>query len=256
MRVGIIPCILSLIFTVFWMGSAAQETTLKKLQDAWLSAFNGNTLERSILDVYVSNPVADYGDGFSVGKMDVYLSLVNFRSEAGILTEAEQFGGTTDTRNNYLETGWMKGNENKTAYAYVTAWRNSGGNYNKEFEMVFAGAGKGKIPHEAIAEKRRQWETFSNNHDPGQLVSEVYTPNAVYVNNGEVTRGRTQIARRYDYMSSPSWKISLTALHLLRVSDELVIELGKYVSSGEGRYVLIWKKQKDGEWLAELDFNF
>lgn len=156
---------------------------------------------------------------------------------------------------NIMSLGYLKSAED--LFGVLIAWRKKGEQYLKEFETII------KIePHninfdpEILNKQRRNWEKYSNAHDPGGLLENVYSSDSYYFNGGKIDLGRETITERYGYMKNQNWNIRLEAKGLIPVSEDVVLEIGKYYSTGEGQYLLIWEKQSTGAWQIKLDFNF
>ena len=154
-----------------------------------------------------------------------------------------------------MSLGYLKSADD--LFGILIAWRKKGEHYLKEFETIIKiEPQKISFEPEILNEQRRNWEKYSNAHDPAGLLENVYSPDSYYFNNGKIDQGRETITERYDYMKNQSWNIRLEAKGLIPVSEDVVLEIGKYYSTGEGQYLLIWEKQSTGTWQIKLDFNF
>lgn len=233
-----------------------QQKFVTKLQGYWLESLNETTINRGILDYYSPSGAVDYGSGLSKGQMDIYMSLVNLKNQVSEVTAKSIIGRAADGMDNHFEMGLLTSGNKGGEYCYFTAWKSTGGKYAKEYEIISKVSVNSQNIDPGIERARKDWMTYSNLHSPEDLTNKVYTKDAVYFNNGEISEGRGSISRRYSYMENTSWRIELTALFQFRTSELQVFEMGKYVSNGEGLYFLIWEKQPDGSWSAVFDLNF
>ncbi|HEV2801477.1 MAG TPA: nuclear transport factor 2 family protein [Pyrinomonadaceae bacterium] len=124
---------------------------------------------------------------------------------------------------------------------------------------------------EMLAEARRaidkgnaQWIEGWEKGDPA-LVAALFTEDGSILSaNGKVTKGRQQILERQragmQYVGR-GVKVSVTTLDLW-LDGETAYETGKYSYKyqqkgqpvvDEGRYVTIWKRQRDGSWKLFMD---
>lgn len=108
---------------------------------------------------------------------------------------------------------------------------------------------------EQLDARRAQWMTRCNAHQAGQLVSELYAPNAVYYNHGPVIQGRDAIADTYQYMNRPDYYLELEPIIVEPVNDHIAFEIGQGKGSYQGKYLLVWQKDEAGQWYILLDSN-
>jgi len=126
---------------------------------------------------------------------------------------------------------------------------------------------------DALAEVRRvidkgnsQWIEGWAKGDAA-MVSEIFADDGVQLaNNGRVFKGRQQIMERQTRaMQSvePGVKVTVTTVDVW-LDGDAAYETGKYkyeyVEKGkpntdEGRYVVIWRRQKDGSWKVAMDMG-
>ncbi len=191
---------------------------------------------------------------FHHGAASIGPPLEAWRTTSGDIRKVRTEAAAAHGPQHYFEMGQYRlGNQER--HAYVIAWKKVDDQWLREFEVIDPKTTGSTVPP-GITQARTKWVELSNAHDHGKLVEEIYTADAIYFNNGQVDQGTLPISQRYAYMSSPNWHISLHPIHVMPVQDDLCYEIGKYVSNGEGHYLLIWQKQVDGHWQALLDFNF
>jgi ketosteroid isomerase-like protein len=56
-------------------------------------------------------------------------------------------------------------------------------------------------------------------------------------------------------MSNESYQLTLNPITIETVNPETVFEIGQCEGSYNGKYILIWKKQTDGQWRIWVDSN-
>ncbi|MBD3617551.1 MAG: nuclear transport factor 2 family protein [Gracilimonas sp.] len=163
----------------------------------------------------------------------------------------------------YLSAGNLITDKNQLVL--LTGWRNVGGNWKKEIDILLTQ----KSPSSQVDEKRinaldterEKWVTLANQHNPEAHIEVSYTEDATYFGNGRKSAGRAEIADRYSYMENPNYEVDLENEQLWNISEGQVLEVGRYftgsVRSGDGGiYVILWEKQSNGSWQIALDFNF
>ena len=124
---------------------------------------------------------------------------------------------------------------------------------------------------DAMAEARRaidkgnaQWIEAWEKGDPAMVAALFTEDGSILSGNGKVTKGRRQILERQkagmQYVGR-GVKVSVTTLDVW-LDGETAYETGKYSYKyqekgkpvvDEGRYVTIWKRQKDGSWKLSVD---
>ena len=162
-----------------------------------------------------------------------------------------------DSDGNYIEMSFTRSkNKNSPTYIYVNAWRKVDDNYQKELEIVDVMKGTENNEYDKIDTQRIKWQLLSNQHKVADLLNITYEDEAIYFNNATAIYGTTRMASTFDYMKDDYWRIELNPVQLIQVNETTAIEIGKYVSRGEGLYAFVWKKQADGYWKISLDFNF
>ena len=108
----------------------------------------------------------------------------------------------------------------------------------------------------------RGWETGD-----AALVAAAFAEDGVWlVEGGKVVKGRGQIAERLkSWMQSlgRGVKVMVTTLDVW-LDGETAFETGKYLyeyqskgkpASDRGKYVAVWKRQKDGSWKLAMDMG-
>jgi ketosteroid isomerase-like protein len=107
-----------------------------------------------------------------------------------------------------------------------------------------------------IDRARKEWMKWCNSHQAGELVKNLYTKDAYYYNRGRLLKGTESITEEYAYMNSPSYSLTLTPKHVELVNSEIAFEIGKCSGSYPNPYMLLWKRQDDGNWKILMDSNY
>ena len=115
----------------------------------------------------------------------------------------------------------------------------------------------------AIDNQNRAYADFYNNKQVQKLV-ELHTINAtVMPPNSKMVKGREEIMKKLNNdVQIGEQDIKFETLELI-VANDLAYETGLYnlnvkPKKGEpfndkGKYIVIWKKDSDGQWLMEID---
>lgn len=150
------------------------------------------------------------------------------------------------------------------SFILFTGWRYVEDEWKKEIDIILIRSIQEEIGDEidaALYSERREWVELANQHNPLAHVRESYTEDAVYFGYGMRSDGHEDIAKRYNYMENTDYQVDLEKRQLTKISDYLVLEVGRYFTGGErkgkgGLYTILWERQNDDEWEITLDFNF
>ena len=112
-----------------------------------------------------------------------------------------------------------------------------------------------KVDTSKITMRRKQWMEYCNTHKVAELVYDLYSPNTLYYNHRPLVKGSQALVREYGYMNSESYSLALHPLIVHVVNDSTVFEIGQCKGSYNGKYILIWKKEEDGQWRIFIDSN-
>ena len=128
---------------------------------------------------------------------------------------------------------------------------------------AFALAGEMDANAKALAKLDDDWSAAAATRDAAKVAS-FYTDDAVvYPPNEPVAVGKAAAQKVWAaYFADPSYKISWKTTHA-EVNGDLGFTSGPYEDSykgadgklvqGKGKYLCVWKKQKDGSWKAIHD---
>lgn len=156
----------------------------------------------------------------------------------------------------------VKFKTSNAAYFQMIIWNRASGEPLRELEVMSESGmeGPANIPkmEQAMVEieqARVQWEKLCNSHAPTDLVSVMYTPNALYYNHKPMVVGRQAITQTYGYMANPNYELDLTPWLTQVVSENMAFEIGYCTGSYGGEYMLVWVKNSEGKWQVLLDSN-
>lgn len=139
-------------------------------------------------------------------------------------------------------------------YIQLVIWRKANGQYLRELDFLVPLV-PGRTDLTALDQARDKWIELCNEHDAAVLVEQLYEPEALYYNHRPVITGREQIAETYSYMNDEEYSLHLDPLVVQPVRQDLVLEVGQCSGSYGGKYVLIWRRNAEGQWQIWMDSN-
>lgn len=143
---------------------------------------------------------------------------------------------------------------NAGSYKQLIIWQTIDSIPKRVFE-VEAKVEKAKNVRSELETRRKLWMQLCNQHQVANLVNELYSENTLYYNHRPLIRGRAALIPTYQYMSNESYQLTLNPITIETVNPETVFEIGQCEGSYNGKYILIWKKQTDGQWRIWVDSN-
>lgn len=145
--------------------------------------------------------------------------------------------------------------QNGILYAQLLIWRLENENKFIEFEFVSEMSEEKYNYEKSISERRNLWVELCNTHNPKNLVNTLYNSNSIYFNHMPLIKGQENLIKEYSYMKNANYKLTLDPLKMLFVNDNLAYEIGQCEGTYKGKYILVWKKENDGEWRVFIDSN-
>lgn len=141
-------------------------------------------------------------------------------------------------------------------YIQLVIWRLENEKIIREFEFTKESTlESAKVDTTTISEKRKLWIELCNTNNPESLVKQLYTNNAIYFNHKPIIIGTEGLIKEYGYMNNKDYNLNLKPLKLEVVNADFAFEIGQCKGSYDGLYILVWKKQFDGNWKIDLDSN-
>lgn len=239
------------------------QKSLKAANKKWLKAANKKESSIVIDNLYFNKACIFYPKGEEGIKVyekfnEPFVSLAEHLVK---IKKIKTLHAVENKIGNFLEIATIK-SKNKNNFSSITAWHKDQGKLRKEVHLVYPisidyfKSAKSGIYDSNIDQARKLWVDFSNSHRPTKLLKVLYTKDALYFNQGVLYKGAKEIDEKYSYMSNKNWKIKLYADKVLQISKDKALEIGHYVSNGKGHYIIVWKKDTEGNWKVEFDFNF
>lgn len=144
---------------------------------------------------------------------------------------------------------------NNTVEKQLVIWKEVEGKQQKEFEYWQSSSLQTALDTIVISNRRARWMELCNSHQVAELVNDLYSKNTMYFNHRPLVRGREALINEYGYMNYEKYSLRLNPLIVEVVNDSTVFEIGQCQGSYGGKYILIWKKDEDGEWRIFIDSN-
>ena len=139
-------------------------------------------------------------------------------------------------------------------FDYVFIGKTVDGDSVRLFEFV-AAANEGAQYPAAVEERRQLWMKYCNNHQVDGLVDELYATDPIYYNHKPLIRGKEMLKREYSYMERQQYRLTLTPIVMEPVNDSIAYEIGQCSGSYDGKYIIVWQLEPDGQWRVLLDSN-
>ena len=216
----------------------------------------GNNDIKSINAEYHPNVVGISKDGVIQGINSMRDFLLQFYQQEGSRSASEETNKISVHKNLFYEVGSFQ-TEKGSEYANIGIWVTENGVQQRILEVLFKTSKRDPITAiNEITAARNKWIGLCNAHDAAKLVNELYTEDAIYYNRGRVLIGREKLSAEYSYMNNPSYSLNLTPSHFQHVNENMVFEIGQCSGSYNLPYLLIWKKEEDGNWRIFFDSNY
>ena len=246
-----------LIFLVLLPLNLQAQPDFVSLQQSWVDSLNAGA---SVSSFYWEDRNLIYSANKS-SSADSITHLVLSEEMTG-LEDYEHFDTFRHDDQRFITVGSLSSDTD--TMLLFTGWRVVDGDWKKEIDgILIRQADQLLISNdlsETIDQQREDWVTLANQHDPQSYINALYSEGATYFSNGQLSEGRAEIVERYVYMENPNYQVDLEKEKLWLVSDEQILEVGRYFTGPErigdgGIYVILWE-QIDDRWMIALDFNF
>ena len=141
-------------------------------------------------------------------------------------------------------------------YIEIVIWRVQGQHRIREFEFTQESTSNSfQTDTTKIAARRKLWVELCNANNAENLVKELYSTNTMYFNHKPIVTGIEALIKEYGYMNNKDYSLNLNPLKLEIVNTNFAFEIGKCSGSYNGKYILVWKKEADGDWKIYIDSN-
>ncbi|MBN1479067.1 hypothetical protein EH223_15345 [candidate division KSB1 bacterium] len=139
---------------------------------------------------------------------------------------------------------------------YAIAWRKVGGDWLRELDIILPFTSEKVSATYELDSLRTLWINYANSRDPDMMIKTLYYRDAVYLNGSEMSKGHAAMTKRFDFMRNPAFSINLEVQDICSVDEQMVVDIGHWIT-GEyvGYYLIVWKKELD-DWKIFLYFNF
>ncbi|MBT8267033.1 MAG: nuclear transport factor 2 family protein [Bacteroidia bacterium] len=244
-RISTMLCLLSCLTVSH---SQTQVTELSP-NEKWMQAINDNP--ESLESLYSKNAIVISNTGDILKSRDEILEAVlnsDFKVQEVSTIKIIEANANYD-----YEIGSFKNKDGELMKHFII-WKTSGDTILRELEFL-AEASLTDVNIEDINTARAAWMSNCNANDANALIENVYSENTLYYNRGRLLMGRSDLITEYQYMNNPSYKLTLNPLHVEVVNDSIVFEIGQCKGSYNGKYMLVWKKNKAGKWQVLFDSN-
>ena len=219
----------------------------------WQSLMNGSS--DYSLSVYHSKSVFIDANGNvfdSQEEKEIYIK--KLKAELGSIRSITSIRKTTVIPNKLeYEIGAFE--TTNSTYRHIVIWSFENNKKVRELEFITKKEASKKTLIDEINKARNKWITLCNKHNASNLVSTLYTPSAIYYNHKPVVIGTSAISKEYSYMNNPKYSLSLKPIHTEIVTNNMALEIGQCSGSYNGKYLLVWKKNKDDQWQIMVDSN-
>lgn len=220
----------------------------------WVGAINNNntnTLEK----MYASNAIKVISEDSIINSSSQIAKYYEIHKNK--ITSIESLFNVEANKGRHINYELVKyKTESLKEYIQLVIWRLEDKKVIREFEFTeMSSLGAIKVDTNEIVVRRKLWIELCNANNSENLVKQLYSPNAIYFNHKPIVKGIEDLIREYDYMNNKAYTLNLQPLKLEVVNADFVYEIGQCNGSYNGKYVLIWKKQSDGNWNIYIDSN-
>ncbi len=245
------------VFLVNESSVAKLSKELEKMQAKWVNRVNKNA--KSLTRLYLKQAVLITADDMVIGQGPIRRYVADNRRLYTQLESAKQQKLYEHSENKIIDLGTLFLEQDKVvtdSMRYVVAWRKVGDDWLRELEVILP-VGTDHSLDSDLNTLRSSWVKYANSSNPDAMLKALFLYDAAYLNNSETSRGYAEIAERFDFMKSPAFHINLKALHVEKVNESTVIDIGNWLTSEfVGYYFILWKKDDNQSWKISLYFNF
>ena len=259
-----------LLPSIFFFGMQRTETPISKLngiavvypQDStdvlqkWKKAIETDLIK--LKDFYTDQSIRISGDSLYTGPDQI---ASNYKANKIEISDVEQLYTTEAHKGrgiSYEIISFMISDSQRISQLVIYEMHGGEKLRSFEFEMFQNKSLKMDIANsieKQLIERRKEWMKLCNDHKVNELVQDLYSENTMYYNHRPLVTGREDLIKEYGYMNNEKYTLSLHPEMLHTVNDSTVFEIGQCKGSYGGKYILIWKKEEDGQWRIFIDSN-
>ena len=248
-----------LVFILSMDVSMAQiSKDLRRARNKWVHRINRNS--KSLERLYLKQSLMILSDEVVFGQMPI-LQLVAEKRDL-----FERFSDTKSIRlyehsdRKVLDVGTIYVEDDQKnivdSLHYYTAWRKIGDDWLREVDIILPIAKTAPVSGQIDA-LRSAWVKFANGDNPDKLVNNLFTYDAMYLNNSELSRGQEDIMKRLAFMKDPAFHINLSNKETFAAGENTVADIGNWITNEfVGYYLILWKFENEDDWKIYLYFNF
>ncbi len=219
----------------------------------WASAVTNQT--QGIDSLYFPDAIKIYGHGeLYLGASEIAEYWSN--QEMNIKEIETNFSVNANYDSTYIyEIGAFEDSEGRN-FAHLLIKNQSDGFPSRELEALALYSDTDiEAAKSEISNQRNRWMHYCNTHQVDSLVMNLYYPNAVYYNHRLPITEQSALIQEYRYMGNERYSLKLIPLHLEVINDQVAFEIGQCEGSYNGKYMLMWFKDEQGEWKVLMDSN-
>ncbi len=225
--------------------------TLLPENNNWMSYLNASS--DSLMHLYAEDAVKVLVDGTILsGRIAIKdywhtaeLQIKAMESDTVILAHPE--------RGLFYELGAFT-DANQQKYQHLIIWQMKGAARVSVFEFV-APQLEAVEDYEALDKRRALWMELCNRHEVQQLIDNLYEEETLYFNHRPLLKGRAALVKAYQYMKAENYQLSLLPSVVRQVSPDFIFEIGQCAGTYQGKYILIWQRNEQGQWNIFIDSN-
>ena len=253
--------ILTTIFIIALSSQLVFAQTTKELERArakWVHYVNKGS--KRVEKLYVKQSLLYSQEKDVFGKTAIKQHILQQKEFFSHIKSVESYKLFEHSERKVLDIGTIKISGTDTSVVdslhYVIAWRKVGNDWLREMD-VFLPTAKTPADVKTLDSLRAEWIRYANMKISHALASALFTHSGLYLNNSELSKGQAAITKRFEFIKNPGFNINLKAEKILPVDDETVVDIGNWITTAYvGYYLIIWKKETNGDWKISLYFNF
>lgn len=242
-------------------GTSSEEkevtTTAQNLSDDpslsdWAKLIRGSLTDYTA--VYVEKPVFLGGNGYLGLPVDEQIRSHQVRYQDLASLQTHQRVLAREELGYHYEIGSFT-NARGLEFKHLLILKQQGDTLRRELEFIARAAPTDSTIRHAIDQRRTEWMQLCNAHNAAELVKKLYSTSAIYYNHKPLVTGHQAITEAYQYMNSEKYALTLTPIVVELVTNKLAYEIGQCSGSYGGKYMLVWQKDKAGQWSIVMDSN-
>mgnify|MGYP000433101995 FL=1 len=219
---------------------------------AWAQLIRGALTDYTA--VYVEKPVFLGGSGHLGLPMEEQIRNHQIRYADLASLQTHQRVSAREELGYHYELGSFT-NARGLEFKHLLILKEEGDTMRRELEFIARAAPTDSTIQQAIDKRRAEWIRLCNAHNAAELVKELYSANAMYYNHKPLVIGHDAIIEDYQYMNEEKYSLTLTPIAVELVTNRLAYEIGQCSGSYGGKYMLVWQKDKTGQWSIVMDSN-